>query len=65
MLGAAQKKIGTLQEIFRSAGFDYEGHIAMMVDEEDKDVLNLGHQCTPDEVLRNWKAWEIPEVVLK
>jgi hypothetical protein len=65
MLGAAQKKMGTLQEIFRSAGFNYEGDVAMMEDEEDKDVLNLVHQCAPDEVLRNWKAWEIPEVVFK
>ncbi|WJX67858.1 hypothetical protein P8452_52291 [Trifolium repens] len=65
MLGAAQKKMGTLQEIFRSAGFNYEGHVAMMEDEEDKDVFNLVHQCAPDEVLRNWKGWEIPEVVFK
>jgi hypothetical protein len=62
VLGAAQRKIGTIQETFRSAGFNYEGHVAML---EDEDVPNLVHQCAPDEVLRNWKALEIPEIISK
>jgi hypothetical protein len=64
VLGAAQRKIGTIQETFRSAGFNYEGHVAMLED-EDEDVPNLVHQCAPDEVLRNWKALEIPEIIPK
>ncbi|GAU40821.1 hypothetical protein TSUD_398050, partial [Trifolium subterraneum] len=64
MMEAAQRKMGTLQEIFCSAGFIYEGHVAMLED-GDEDVPNLVHQCVPNEVLRNWKAWEIPEVVFK
>ncbi|GAU28982.1 hypothetical protein TSUD_391830 [Trifolium subterraneum] len=63
-LGAAQKKMGTLQEIFRSADFNYEGHVTML-DDEEEDVPNLVRRCAPDEVLCNWKAWEIPEVVFK
>ncbi|MCI95428.1 hypothetical protein A2U01_0116726, partial [Trifolium medium] len=42
----------------------YEGHVAML-DDEEEDVPNLVHLCAPDEVLRNWKAWEIPEVIFK
>ncbi|MCI55080.1 hypothetical protein A2U01_0076330, partial [Trifolium medium] len=48
--------------MFRSAGFNYKGHVAMLNDEEE-DVPNLVHGCAPDEVLRNWKAREIPEVI--
>jgi hypothetical protein len=64
MSGAPLNKVGTLQEIFRSAGFSYEGHVAMIEDKKE-DMSNLVRQCAPDEALRNWKAWEIPEVVFK
>ncbi|WJX29971.1 hypothetical protein P8452_18558 [Trifolium repens] len=64
MPGAPQNKVGTLQEIFHSAGFSYEGHVAMIEDKKE-DMSNLVRQCAPDEALCNWKAWEIPEVIFK
>ncbi|MCI96334.1 hypothetical protein A2U01_0117634, partial [Trifolium medium] len=34
-----------------------------MLEDEEEGVLDLVHRCAPDEVLCNWKAWEIQEVV--
>ncbi|MCI76074.1 hypothetical protein A2U01_0097343, partial [Trifolium medium] len=34
-----------------------------MLEDEEEGVPDLVHRCAPDEFLRNWKAWEIPEAV--
>ncbi|GAU10261.1 hypothetical protein TSUD_418820, partial [Trifolium subterraneum] len=52
--------IRTIQEMFCSAGFIHEGHVAMLED-TDEEVPNLVYRCAHDEVLTNWKAVEIPE----
>jgi hypothetical protein len=52
--------IRTIQEMFCSAGFIHEGHVAMLED-TDEEIPNLVYRCAHDEVLTNWKAVEIPE----
>jgi hypothetical protein len=64
VLKVDQGRIRTIQETFRSAGFSYEGQVAMLED-DDEDVPDMVHRCAPDEVLNNWKALEIPEIISK
>ncbi|MCH86336.1 gag-pol polyprotein, partial [Trifolium medium] len=64
---ASQNRFGlgyipSIQETFHSAGFDHEDHVALLED-TDVDVPDLVYRCTPDEILTNWKAMEIPEII--
>ncbi|MCI49632.1 gag-pol polyprotein, partial [Trifolium medium] len=54
--------IPSIQETFRSAGFDHEDRVALLED-TDEEVPDLVYRCTPDEILTNWKAMEIPEII--
>ncbi|GAU52036.1 hypothetical protein TSUD_418760, partial [Trifolium subterraneum] len=56
-----QGEIRTMQEIFSSAGFINEGHVALLED-ADEEVPDLVYRCAPDKVLANWKTVEIPEI---
>jgi hypothetical protein len=56
-----QGEIRTIQEIFSSAGFINEGHVALLED-ADEEVPDLVYRCAPDKVLANWKTVEIPEI---
>jgi hypothetical protein len=59
-----QDKIPKIEDVFSSAGYRVDGHIAMI---DDKDAVEKNQdwvrQCSPETVLTNWKAVGIPEVV--